>query len=260
MTPQASGSGFDASGMSSDANTNLTPQLAIGIFIILAGVFLALDSLNVLEVEGFFRLWPAVVIAIGGSMLAKRDDPKSRFWGGVLVFLGSWLLLNTLGLVRVGFWDLFWPLLLIGLGVKLVMRAMNLDMGGSASTAGTNLFAVMGESKRTNSDHPFRGGQMTAFMGGCQLDLRAASILPGEEAVIDVLAVMGGLEVWVPGNWTVVSQVVPIMGGVEDKRLPMLAAPVMPMGTPGSEPAVNTAPARLVLRGYVVMGGLVIKN
>jgi Domain of unknown function (DUF5668)/Cell wall-active antibiotics response 4TMS YvqF len=260
MTPQANGSGFDASGMSSDANTNLTPQLAIGIFIILAGVFLALDSLNVLEVEGFFRLWPAVIIAVGGSMLAKRDDPKSRFWGGVLVFLGSWLLLNTLGLVRVGFWDLFWPLLLIGLGVKLVMRAMNLDARGGA-TAGTNLFAVMGEHKRTNSDHPFRGGQMTAFMGGCQLDLRAAAIFPGEEAVIDILAVMGGLEVWVPGSWTVVSQVVPIMGGVEDKRLPMPAVPAVPMGTPGSEPSVaSSAPARLVLRGYVMMGGLVIKN
>jgi hypothetical protein len=102
---------------------------------------------------------------------------------------------------------------------------------------------------------------MTAFMGGCQLDLRAATIPPGEESVIDVLALMGGLEVWVPGGWTVVSQVVPIMGGVEDKRLPMPAAPVAPMGTPGSESsAASAAPARLVLRGYVLMGGLVIKN
>lgn len=260
MTSSTDGSGFGISGMSSDSHTNLTPQLAIGIFIILAGVFLGLDSLNVLEVEGFFRLWPAVIVAVGGSMLARKDDAKARFWGGVLVFLGSWLLLNTLGLVRVGFWDLFWPLVLIGLGVKLVMRAMNLDVRGAIST-GTSLFAVLGESKRTNTDRPFPGGQMTAFMGGCQLDLRAATILPGEEAVIDVLAVMGGLEVWVPSGWVVVSQVVPIMGGVEDKRLPMSAPPVVPVGTPGSEPAITpTAPGRLVLRGYVIMGGLVIKN
>ena len=90
---------------------------------------------------------------------------------------------------------------------------------------------------------------MTAIMGGCHLDLRQATIPPGNEAIIDVFAVMGGHEIWVPGDWTVVSQVMPIMGSVDDKRLPAVERATTGEGRP-----------RLVLRGFVVMGGLVIKN
>jgi predicted membrane protein len=109
------------------------------------------------------------------------------------------------------------------------------------------LFAVMGEAKRASNDKPFRGGEMTAFMGGCVLDLRQATILPGEQAVINVLAVMGGHEIWVPPGWAVASDLVPVLGGVDDKRLPPL------------EPLPDTAP-RLRLRGLVLMGGVVIKH
>jgi predicted membrane protein len=112
-----------------------------------------------------------------------------------------------------------------------------------------SIFAALAASKRSSSDSPFRGGDMTAFMGGCQLDLRLASIPRGGEAVIDVFAVMGGLEVWVPQGWAVVSQVFPFMGGVDDKRLP----PLEPLSSPDTRP-------KLVLRGMVLMGGLVIKN
>ena len=109
------------------------------------------------------------------------------------------------------------------------------------------LFAVMGEAKRASNDKPFRGGEMTAVMGGCVLDLRQATILPGEQGILNVLAVMGGHEIWVPPGWLVVSDVVAILGGVDDKRLPPLEP--LPEGPP-----------RLRLRGIVLMGGLVIKN
>ena len=47
---------------------------------------------------------------------------------------------------------------------------------------GSALVAVMGEAKRASNDQPFRGGEMTAVMGGCVLDLRQATIAPGDEA------------------------------------------------------------------------------
>ena len=59
-------------------------------------------------------------------------------------------------------------------------------------------------------------------MGGAQLDLRQATIPPGEEAVLDIFVVMGGCEIFVPSSWTVVTPLVPVMGGIDDKRLPPL--------------------------------------
>ena len=76
--------------------------------------------------------------------------------------------------------------------------------------------------KRTSLSTRFRGGEVTAFMGGGQIDLRQATIPPGEEAVLEIFIVMGGCEIFVPPSWTVATPIVPIMGGVDDKRLPPL--------------------------------------
>jgi hypothetical protein len=88
-------------------------------------------------------------------------------------------------------------------------------------------------------------------MGGTTLDLRQAVIPPGEEAVIDVVALMGGCEIAVPASWTVATPIVPVMGGVEDKRLPPLPVP----HDSGAPP-----PPRLVIRGFLMMGGIQIKS
>jgi hypothetical protein len=235
----------------------VTPQLAIGLFIIIIGLLLTLDRLRILDASQSFRLWPVALILTGVTVMSRTHDRRGRLWGFAWIFLGSWLLLNTLGLVRVGFWELFWPLAITLLGVKLVMDTIRPGTPWSPGSrawggpGGSNLFAVMGESKRSINEHPFRGGSLTAFMGGCHLDLRQATIPPGEEAAIEVFAMMGGLEIWVPSGWAVTSKVLPIMGSVEDKRLlPPSDAPIVPG---------DTAP-RLLLRGILVMGGLTIKH
>jgi len=89
----------------------------------------------------------------------------------------------------------------------------------------------------------FRGADLAAFMGGVTLDLTDAK-MERDEAVIDVLAFWGGIEVRVPPEWSVTSRVMPIMGGYEDKTRPSGAAPTK----------------RVLLRGMVVMGGIEVKS
>ena len=62
---------------------------------------------------------------------------------------------------------------------------------------------------------------------------------------------MGGHEMWVPSGWTVVSEVMPILGASRTSGFrPSTPRRVLPTeGLP-----------RLVLRGVVLLGGLVIKN
>jgi hypothetical protein len=54
----------------------------------------------------------------------------------------------------------------------------------------------------------------------------------------------GGIEIRVPEDWMIDSQVIPLMGGVEDK----------------TRPPTTPSPHRLVLRGMALMGGVEIKN
>jgi hypothetical protein len=232
----------------------VTPQLVIGVFIVALGVLLMLDRLDILAMAArLLRFWPIGVMAVGVSILARRDDAHGRFWGFFWIAVGGWLLLNTLGLVRVGIWELFWPALLIVIGVNLIRQTMRRSRNGAppgGAVAG-NLFAVMSESKHAaRSGEPFRGASMSAIMGGCVLDLRQAALAPGEEAAVDVFALMAGHEIVVPAAWTVVPEVVNVLGGVEDKRLPLPIDPSAP----------NTAPPRLVVRGFIMMSGLTLKT
>jgi hypothetical protein len=64
------------------------------------------------------------------------------------------------------------------------------------------------------------------------------------EAVVEVFTLMGGSTIRVPDGWTVVIRAVPIMGGVKDRRSGARDLP----GSP-----------RIVVRGFIVMGGLDIR-
>ena len=227
----------------------------MGIFLTTIGVLLTLDRLDIIDTSSALRLWPAGFIALGATMLLQRGDRHARFWGFGWLFLGTWLLLNTLGILRVGFWDLFWPLLLLLIGVRLVSRSLGRGAAaggptGAVADGASNLFAMLGESKRSFENETFRGAHMTALLGGCVLDLRQALLSPGEQAVVEVFGFMAGLEIVVPGSWTVVSDVAPVLGAVEDKRLPSLA----------TDPALGSTAPRLSIRGMVLLGGLTIKS
>ena len=80
-------------------------------------------------------------------------------------------------------------------------------------------------------------------MGGGKLDLREAG-MAGTEVTLDVFTLMGGFEVTVPEGWSVVVEVIAFMGGCEDKT---------------RRPADAAAP-RLIIRGFVMMGGVEFRN
>src|SRR5215472_5590781 len=112
---------------------------------------------------------------------------------------------------------------------------------GSSTESDFNETAVLGGVDRQNNSQHFRSGEATAFMGGIKLDLRDA-VMEGNEASIDVTTVMGGVELHVPREWTIVNRVTPVLGGVEDHT----------RSGDGSK--------RLIVEGTVVMGGLNIGN
>ena len=255
--------------MSTDTRLNISPQLIMGALMIVFGVLLTLDRMELLDAGRTLRFWPVVLIALGSWVVIERGPTGRSFPGYAMIVIGLLLLLSSLGIARVRFWELFWPAIIILIGARLVMQTSGQraprrrlhatsagQLDGTAATLprdGTvSMFSIMGSHRRASADKPFRGGEVTTIVGGTQLDLRQAEIAPDDEAVINVFVFMGGHEVWIPQGWTVVNDVMPVLGGVEDKRLP----PVV-NAAPG---AANGPAPRLVLRGVVALGGLVIKN
>jgi predicted membrane protein len=221
----------------------ITPRLIIGLAILVLGGLWTLDNMNILESEDFTQWWPVVLIAIGIVQYVNRRT--NRVGPVLLMIVGALLLTASLDFIDFELGDLI-PLAIAVWGGKLVWDALarrsarpGIDSGDSVVHA----FAVMGGVHWHTNSHEFRGGDANAIMGGVEIDLRNAQMKPGETVIIDALALMGGVEIWVPAGWRVNADVLPIMGAFENKA------------TAGSE----NGPV-LTVRGTAVMGGVVVKN
>jgi hypothetical protein len=217
-----------------------------GLMVVALGVLFTLDSLEILDAREYLRYWPAGLVALGLLKLWHAVRDGHGWVGGILfVGFGIWMLAERIVYFTINARALL-PLGLVALGGYMVWRGL----GGERRTAASDgharfsALAIMGGVARRSSSPAFVGADLTAVMGGCEIDLRQASIAPGTEAVVDVFAFWGGIDIKVPEDWTVVARAMPLMGAVEDKtRAPQ-----------------GAAVKRLIVRGIVLMGGVVIKN
>lgn len=230
------------------ARPRVTPQVVIGLAVIAVGVLFTLDNLGLIDADKYLRFWPAALVLVGFVKLRQAIRDGHGWVSGLLFFgVGSWMLLERVTYIRLDARTVF-PIFLVCLGGYLVWRGFGGRSRPTAADAHSHFssLAVMGGAVRRNNSQTFTGADLTAVMGGCEADLRQASIAPNTEAVIDVFAFWGGIELKVPEDWTVINRVVPLMGGVDDKTLPQKS---------------TAAPAKhLIIRGLVVMGGIEVKN
>ncbi|MCC6349593.1 MAG: hypothetical protein IT347_08380 [Candidatus Eisenbacteria bacterium] len=226
----------------------LSARLIVGIALVALGILWTLDNMSFMDAHSITRWWPVVPLVIGVLKLTGWGMDKQTGLGVFLTLLGGVFLLDELGVVHASF-SLIWPLLFIFMGVQIVLRAMRGATAAPAPGAADSddyvrSFAVMGSVTRRNESQAFRGGELTAVMGGVELDLTNARAAGGR-AVLDVFAIWGGIDIRVPEDWRVELEASPVMGGIESKaRL-----------APGEEAA-----GTLVIRGFVMMGGVDVKN
>jgi predicted membrane protein len=223
-------------------------QTFIGVLIIVVGLLLFLDNLDILESDSILQWWPILLIAVGLVKLFERGASGGRAFGFVLLLVGTVILLNNLHITYINLWDL-WPVLIVLVGGSMIWRAVSMQKertrvaeGGAIEDARIDGSAFLGGYSTGTSTRDFQGGSLTAVMGGCEIDLRNAS-MKEPEAVVDVFSFWGGIELKVPRDWAVVAEATPILGGIDDKTQ-----------------ASPEASKRLIIRGMVIMAGVEIKN
>jgi predicted membrane protein len=230
--------------MESPPRIRITGQMVVGLAIAVAGILFTLDNLHVLRAREYLEYWPIVLVAIGLVHMSQAKTAAGSAGGGIWILVGVVLLGDRLGFVHANIWN-FWPLILVLVGGRIVWQTIDTnraaDRGDASATV--SAIAVMGGFERRITSQHFRGGEITAFMGGGKLDLRDA-MPAGGQAVINVFAMMGGFEILIPETWRVICEVTPFMGGIDDK----------------SRTSTNPSAPCLVLRGFVMMGGVTLKN
>ena len=229
-------------------NPDLT-RLVIGAFVILVGVLALAENLFGVHSHQLIQFWPAVFVLVGALKVTHTRRSSGYLVGGALILLGVLMTLSNMELITFRLRD-WWPLLLIVAGAALMVRGKmelridsfeRLSNGTGVSSSDLNAVAIMSGNKLTVTSQDFRQGEATAVMGGIEIDFRRASFQG--EAHLRVFAFWGGIELKVPSDWSVECRALAIMGGVEDKTVP-----------------ASQASKRLVIDGFVMMGGVGIRN
>jgi len=197
------------------------------------------------------QFWPFALVILGAARLLS-DNQGGKFFGVILIVAGLWIYADQRDWIHVQFWAVFGPTILILLGGVVAWRAIAgpgrppATPDGLAASGYVSSFSVMSGSEHKPTQ-PFQGANLGALMGGVKLDLAGAE-MQGDTAIIEVFAVWGGIEIFAPRDWDVTSKVVTFMGASVDKRRPVAAPPA---GTPRKT---------LVVQGFVLMGGIEIKD
>ena len=229
-------------------NANPQQRLLLGVFIIVIGGLALLDNLRLFNTRDILQFWPTIFILVGALKLSQANSRSGYLIGGGLITAGVVITLNRLGIINFRMRD-WWPLFLIGAGLVVIFKDKSskiADMLKPSSTpitsdSSVDIVALMSGNQGNVASSDFRGGSITAIMGGVELDLRNASIQT--EAVLNLTAFWGGIVLKIPSDWTVVNNGMAFLGGIEDSSVPGM-----------------NAGKRLVITGMAVMGGVEIKN
>jgi predicted membrane protein len=224
----------------------VSPQLILGLAVMLLGLLLVLDNFGLLQARLVGRFWPLLLVGTGVLRLYYSLQAKAPPAGLALIAIGTGMLLINLGIVSS---RQALAVFLLAAGAVMAWRAIGRRAPDDAQVPMVldparhlDLFAFMSYISRSVGDADFRGGHVTAFMGACEIDLRGARI-EGGEAIVNIFAFWGGVEIRVPSDWVVESRGMAVLGAFEDRSH-----------------RADDQRQKLIVSGMVIMGGVEVKN
>jgi len=192
----------------------------VGVIFIAIGAILILQRLNLIpgSLSDILISWQMLLIAIGALSLMKGN----RVMGIILIGLGAFFILPDFFDVPYEVRRLYWPGLLVLIGVAMVYRQRASIPHMQESVEGKNFdlfddFVIFGGREIFITSKQLQGGRTTSVFGGIEYDLRQATLSP-HGAVIDCTCMFGGTGLKVPLDWNVKNEVTTIFGAFTDKR------------------------------------------
>lgn len=192
-----------------------------GIVLIAAGVVLALNVFNIMDINIFFDGWWTLFIIVPCAIGLFTEREKTGNIIGIAV--GVFLLLCCQDILSFSMlWKLLVPAIIVIIGLKMVFTGL---FGNKANEIIAKIKQNGGETKVVcatfsgcdlNYDgEVFEGAELTATFGGVKCDLRNAII--EKDCAIQVSAIFGGIDIFVPDNINVKVSSNCIFGGISNK-------------------------------------------
>lgn len=227
-------------------------RLWVGFLFLAAGLFLLLKYFGTLpwQFPDYLISWKTLLIFLGIVFMVSS---KNKSTGIILFLIGSaFLATDVFGISIRELLKIAIPSALIVAGLAIILKRnnyspkqINIPEGDNPNDYINDVNIFSGGEKKVSSEN-FKGGQITAIFGGAEVDLRAAKMAEGINA-IDLLCIFGGTSLKLPEGWVVKSDVTAVFGGYSDERMPY------------NKDEKTDSDKTLHMKGLVLFGGCEIK-
>lgn len=244
-------------------------KIWVGLGIVAFGLLLLLDNIG-LDIPNWIFKWHTFLLVIG-LFVGAKDNFRGNGWF-IMVLIGAYFTLDRI-MPDLDMGKVVFPIALVILGLFLILRprsrkyepeppegdkSQSFDQYTEVTSDDTvksksknysgydyiDSVNVFGGSHQNIFSKNFKGGQILAVFGGCDVNLTQADF--EHQVEIEVTTIFGGAKIIVPPGWEVKSEVSAIFGGLDDKR---------------SIQPLSDAPRKLlIIKGVALFGGVDIRN
>jgi len=218
----------------------------------MAGIIVVMVGLAILARRADFPVpywlfsWPMILVVVG-LYIGARHNFRLGGWMIVTLVGAVFIMDNAMDFFNFDMAQYFWPVVIIVVGLSMIFRPRRREFAWDNTVSSDDVInstAIFGGSKTNVISKNFKGGEISTFFGGTDLNLMQADFQG--TIMINTSTAFGGVKLLAPAHWNIKSEVVCIFGGIDDKR---------PMAKEGTDMTKT-----LVLRGTCMFGGFDIKS
>ena len=193
-----------------------------GIVLIVIGLILGLNALNITHINIFFSGWWTLFIIIPCFIgLFNEKDKTGNIIG---LFIGIVLLLCAQNLLRFDIvWKLALPTILVIIGISIIFKnSLNSKFNNKIEKINQNskkdreYYYTFSSQDIGFENQEFKGANLTAVFGGVKCDLRKSII--NEDQVVNCSAIFGSIEIIPSEEINIKVKSNSIFGGVSNER------------------------------------------
>lgn len=195
-----------------------------GIVLVILGVILALNALDITDISIFFNGWWTLFIIVP-CFIGLFDNEGGKTGNIIGIIIGVLLLLSCQNIIDFDIvWKLLLPIILVIIGLSFIFKnAISGSIMGKIKEINNKnkdhknkeYVSTFSSQKLDFSKEEFTGCYASAVFGGVDMDLTDAVIK--EDVVINVSAIFGGVDIRVGNEVNVKVNSTSIFGGVENK-------------------------------------------
>lgn len=189
-----------------------------GIVLIIIGVIIGLNSLEITNIDIFFSGWWTLFIIIP-CFIGIFNEKEGKTGNIIGLIIGLALLGSCQGFLPFDvIAKLILPFILIAIGLSMIFKnTLQKNITEKVNTMKDGLESVVAtfaDEKVTKTEEPFEGANLDAVFGSITLDICEAKLK--NETVIKASSIFGGITIITPKDVEVKVKSTSIFGGVSN--------------------------------------------